>query len=240
MSRSVSRSVKILRSVIPLVLLLAGAGAGAVAQPAAPESLSFRLSRPGAPIPSYSLTVQSDGSTVYQVSYPPEVPKYSPYVDTIQALPNIDVTMNVNLTPATTAKLFELARATGGFRSGCESKAKHIANSGAKTLTYTSSAGAATCTFNFSEDKNVVALLTTFTGIAYTLDAGRQLELKHRYDRLALDPETENLVTAVRQGSALELSTIAPALRALVDDPQVLERVRNRAANLLALAATSP
>jgi len=200
--------------------------------PASAEAVSFQFERPGAPIPSFTLMVQPDGNAVYRVSYPPEVPKYSPYAATLRAQPNTEVTMNVSLTPRTVQALFDEIRSTDGFAHGCASRAKNIASTGKKTISYRG----ATCTYDYADDKTIVALTRNFEGIAFTLDEGRKLDLKHRYDRLALDPETEYLVEAVQRGEAVDLSLIAPTLRSLADDPQVLERVRTRAANLLAIA----
>jgi hypothetical protein len=206
-------------------------------QPPAPaETVSFHFERPGAPLPSFTLTVQPDGNAVYRVSYPPEVPKYSPYAETLRAQPNTEVTMNVALATATAQALFDRVRSTNGFARGCASRAKNIASTGNKTIAY----AGATCTYDYADDKTIVALTRTFEGIAFTLDEGRKLELKHRYDRLALDPETQYLIEAVQRGDAVELALIAPTLRSLADDPQVLERVRTRAANLLAQTAPKP
>ncbi len=204
-----------------------------------PESVTFTLDRHGLPVPSFDLKVNSDGSAIYHVFYPPEVPKFSPYAATQAALPPTEVTLHTMLTPATTARLFDQVRGTGGFRNGCASKAKNIADTGAKTLTYLSPAGKAECTFNYTEDKTIQALNNTFQSIALTLDEGRRLEEKHRFDRLALDPESYYLVKMVKEGRASELLTIAPILQSLVDDPQVLERVRSRAAKLLEQATAS-
>jgi hypothetical protein len=215
----------------------------AIPQPAPPpqtETIAFHFERPGLPVPVFTLTVHSDGSAVYQASYRPEVPRYSPYAATIEAQLDTQVTTNVTLTPATTAKLFDEVRSTHNFAKGCASKAKNIASSGKKTLTYTAPSGTASCSYDYTEDKTIYALTSTFQAIAFTLDEGRKLEIKHRYDRLALDPETEYLVNAARDGSAVELTLIAPILRSLADDPQVLERVRTRAASLLAQAGSVP
>jgi hypothetical protein len=211
----------------------------AYSQQSPTDTITFRFERQ-APIPSYTMTIHGDGTAIYQVSYPPEVPRYSPYAESIKALPNTDVTMKVTLSSAGAAKLFERLRSTNGFSGGCASKAKHIADTGTKTLTFTSSSSTHACVYNYAEDKTIVAITSTLQAIALTLDEGRKLETKHRYDRLALDPETEFLVSAAQQGTAVEFGTIAPVLRSIADDPQVLERVRSRASNLLALAAATP
>ena len=204
------------------------------------ETITFHFERPGLPVPVFTLTVHADGTAIYQASYRPEIPKYSPYAATLAAQPDTQVTQNVTLTPATTARLFDEVRTTHDFANGCASKAKNIASSGKKTLTYAAGLQAATCTYDYTEDKTIYALTNTFQAIALTLDEGRKLEISHRYDRLALDPETEYLVGAVRAGSAVEVGLIAPVLRALADDPQVLERVRTRASELLAQSGVTP
>ena len=200
--------------------------------PANGDQVSFKFERAGNYIPNYTLTVRGDGSAVYQVSYPPEVPKYSPYAATMKAQPNTEVTTKVMLAPATVEKLFERVKSTDGFRGGCASKAKNIADTGTKTLTY----GSASCVYNYTEDKTIEAITKTMMGVAYTLDEGRRIEREHKYDRLALDPETENLVKAVKSGMACGIEAIASVLQSLADDPQVLERVRARAVMLLAAA----
>jgi hypothetical protein len=210
------------------------------AAPPQPETITFHFERPGLPVPVFTLTVHADGAAVYEASVRPEVPKYSPYAASIAVQPDTQVKFNVTLTPATTAKLFEEVRSTHNLPNACASKAKNIASTGKKTLSYTSRAGTETCTYDYTEDKTIYALTSTLQAIALTLDEGRKLESKHRYDRLALDPETEYLVNAFHDGNAVELSVIAPTLRSLADDPQVLERVRMRAAKLLAQAGAAP
>jgi hypothetical protein len=204
------------------------------------ETITFHFERQGLPVPIFTLTVHSDGTALYQAAYRPEVPKYSPYAASMAAQPNTEVTTNVTLTPATTSRLFEQVRSTHQFARGCASKAKNIASSGKKVLSYLAGTESATCAYDYTEDKTIATLTNSFEAIAFTLDEGRKLVSLHRYDRLGLDPESEYLMKAARDGSAMELSLIAPTLQALVDDPQVLERVRVRAAQLLAQAGATP
>jgi hypothetical protein len=72
-------------------------------------------------------------------------------------------------------------------------------------------------------------------GIAETMDEGRELDRLHRYDRLGLDDAMASLTEEVSNGSAREVGTIAPSLRAIAADAEVLQRVRARAAALLNL-----
>ena len=50
--------------------------------------------------------------------------------------------------------------------------------------------------------------------------------MEHKYDRLALYGEMTTLSEMVKDGRAMEVGLIAKELRALVDDPEVLEKVR--------------
>lgn len=207
--------------------------------PPAQRSIAFHYERSGMAVPRFTLTVRADGSAIYQATYTSEASPYSPYAATQRPQPNTEATTEVTLTPATTARLFDAVRATRNFADGCASKAKNIASSGKKSLTYTAGPETASCAYDYTEDKTIVQLTDTFEAIAFTLDEGRKLEHEHRYDRLALDAETQNLVGAVQSGAAVEIAPIAPILRSLADDPQVLERVRSRAATLLAQAAAT-
>lgn len=187
----------------------------------------------GTLLTSYVLTVSEDGRSIYAANYPAERPRYSPYQAASEPAPDTQVSIPVMLSPATTRMLFERVRATNGLQ-GCESALKNIAKTGIKTLSLTSIEGTVKCSWNFSEDRNVAVVEKAFEAIAFTLDEGRRLEQKHKYDRLALDLEVQLLVDNVKRGSAIELETISPVLRGIADDSQVLERVRAKAVKLLA------
>jgi hypothetical protein len=115
----------------------------------------------------------------------------------------------------------------------CASKAKNIADTGKKTLTYTGADGSGSCTYNYSENKTIDTVTSTFQGIASTMDEGRRLEFLHKYDRLGLDAEMISLTQEAEAGRALELGTIAPTLAVIADDTAVIQRVRLRAQKML-------
>jgi hypothetical protein len=115
----------------------------------------------------------------------------------------------------------------------CETKAKNIAKSGEKTIRYEEAGKVAECTFNYSDDAGLMGAIATFQAIADTMQRGERLQHELRYDRLGLDAEMESLVDAQKSGSAIEIENIAPVLEALVNDDQVIDRVRRRAARLL-------
>ena len=210
------------------------------AQP--PAVLSFHFERTGLPVPEYTLTVHEDGTGTYAATYlapPPDSSRYGPSNVSSPVAAPAQVTRPITLSPQTTARLFERVRSTNGFRGGCDSKQKNIADTGAKTLNYTGSGGTANCNYNYSDNKAIASVTETFQGIAQTLDEGRSIDLKHRYDRLGLDRELSVLADQIHEGHALEVATIAPILQSLCDDAQVMERVRKRAAGLLVASGTA-
>jgi hypothetical protein len=202
---------------------------------AAMARVSFQFEHPVAVVPRFTLTVNEDGKASYTAEQPlrPVDTRFSRGRENgaTPEMQHIDKTMV--LTQATTAKIFELARSLDRFNLTCESTAKNVADMGKKTLQYTGPEGDGECVYNYSGDKRVVALTAMLQGIGVTLDFGRRLEFEHRFDRLALDQETQDLVEAVEEGHAVEPSVIARTLRSIAQDTEVLERVRGRAASLL-------
>jgi hypothetical protein len=118
----------------------------------------------------------------------------------------------------------------------CNSKAKNLANTGKKTLSYAGPDGSGSCVYNYSDSREVEMLTNVFLGIAYTMDEGRRLEFLHRYDRLGLDAEMTAMEDSVKMGRALELNTIEPVLTSIAKDTAVMQRVRQQAAKFLETA----
>ena len=214
------------------------AAAQTAAPTAAPEpdalatkqaEVSFQFDRTGLPVPHFTLRVREDGTSRYQADQA-ETPATATSMRG-ESAQHID--RSVNLTRDTIGKIFKAARASNYFNIECASKAKNIADTGKKTLSYTGSDGSGSCTYNYSELKTIDTLTNTFLAIAYTMDEGRRLEFLHRYDRLGLDAEMRLLKQEAEAGRAMELGTIAPALAAIVDDTAVIQRVRLLAQKML-------
>ena len=194
-----------------------------------PAEVSFQFDRTGLPVPRFTLSLHEDGTGTYKADQA-EIPA-TPTSMRGQAAQHID--RSLNLTPATVTKIFKAARALNYFNIECASKAKNIADTGKKTLTYTGADGSGSCTYNYSENKSVDTLSNSFLAIAYTMDEGRRLEFLHRYDRLGLDAEMISLGQEIEAGRAMELGTITPVLAAIADDTAVIQRVRLRAQKML-------
>ncbi len=198
-------------------------------------TVRFQFERAGVPVPRFRLVVRADGTGSYEGDEEQSTARM-PLADARPAAP-VHIERQISITPATTEKIFKTARAERYFGKTCASKAKNIADTGVKTLSYEGPDGRGACTYNYREDKNVVMLTDLFLGIAETLDEGRKLEFKRRYDRLGLDAELDVLEQANAAGRAVELETIAPLLHQLADDADLMQRVRLRAGKLLDRAA---
>ncbi len=228
------------------LLLLAG-GISAPAHGEAPPTSSpaaevtFGLVRAGIPVPKYLFTVHEDGTGTYAGE---ELPLTA--IQTISAESASQsahaarqgseaFSQPITLSPATVHRIFALAHALKEFNTTCASKAKNVADTGTKTLSYRDRSTTGSCTYNFSENKNVIQLTDLFYGMAETMDEGRRLEHLHRFDRLGLDAAMAFLAQEVTEGRALELGSIAGTLRSLAGDTDLMQRVRVRASQLLSL-----
>jgi hypothetical protein len=225
------------RTALALLLFLAAASLHTLtAQSPAPlPQISFDFTRPGLPTPKFTLTLSADGTGTYAGQ---EIPTPSRYSNVLPAPRPFERT--VTLSEATTKKIFDLAGSTPFSDSLCASKAKNIADTGTKIIMYTNAGERRSCTYNYTEQKDVAALTTLFLNLTETMDEGRHLEFMHRFDRLGLDAELISFTRELDEGRAMEPATIAPVLHSLADDSALLQRVRTRAAALLAKIPQNP
>ena len=118
----------------------------------------------------------------------------------------------------------------------CETKQKNIAQTGTKTIFYSLGPALSHCTFNYSDDEDLNAAAATFQSIAETIQAGDKLKHKHRFDHLGLDAELDSLLARAKDGGAIELQNIAPILKSIVEDDEIMSPSRRKAKSLLELA----
>jgi hypothetical protein len=234
--RTVIRIVLESALVISSALTVAAQTAAPAADPSAAKQaeVSFQFDRTGLSVPRFTLRLRDDGTGSYQADQA-EIAATATSMRG-QAAQHID--RPIKLTSGTVAKIFKTAHAADHFNIECASKLKNIADTGKKTLTYTGADGSGSCTYNYSENKSIDTLTSTFLAIAYTIDEGRRLEFLHRYDRLGLDAEMISFSQELEAGRALELGTISPVLAAIVDDTAVIQRVRLRAQKMLEQVAS--
>jgi len=226
------------RAAVPSEAAPASAAKGGTA------TVMYQFERPGLAVPRFQVLVREDGTGRYEAEEAaPGLPGtqigegQTGAGQTGAAGSSSHVKREITISAATAAKIFKAARAERYFGVACASKAKNIADTGTKTLSYEGTDGKGSCTYNYTEKKDISMLTDLFLGIATTLDEGRKLEFKRRYDHLGLDAELDVLAQASESGRALELVTIAPLLRELANDTEMMQRVRLRSAKLLDRAA---
>jgi hypothetical protein len=192
---------------------------------------SFTLDWPGAPTPHWSIEVdQTVGD------------KSSGRYDELGAGETASAprTHPITVTKATSDRLRSAYKTVANGK--CETKLKHLAQTGTKRLAYTMDGSDvwSSCTYNYSDDAALMDATAAFEAIAETMQYGARLQHEHRFDRLSLDAEIDSLVAEAKDGRAIELQNIAPALRSIVEDDRVIERVRRKAARMLQDAGVAP
>jgi hypothetical protein len=210
---------------VTAVVLAAILTAAHAQSPAADPTSGFRLKvvydRPGLPVPHWQITVPDRGLSEYTGK------------PTAGGDPGV---LTFRMSNAGRARLGTLLQDSNGMQP-CETKAKGIANMGAKVIDYTPAGGPEQhCAFNYTDNKPLSQALDYVLAIAGTLQVGTELERLHRYDRLGLDPVMSRFSEDAKQGRATEIGAIRPTLESLATDVAVLERVRARAQQLLDLA----
>ena len=131
------------------------------------------------------------------------------------------------------ARVFQTAYRYKLFNTGCESHLK-VAFQGTKTFRYSGPTGSGSCTFNYSKDKEIQSLSDSLIAVEQTIMEGARLELLLKHDPLGLDREMHYLVQAAKDGRAQQMCVIKGILVQLAADPEVLDRVRKWADELLA------
>jgi hypothetical protein len=192
----------------------------------APTQASVRFSfdwAQGFPWQSYSITVQSDGKSRFDgIPHADETNDTDAYQQ--------DFTMS----DANRQKVFELAQTLHYFQGDYDSHVKHVAQTGKKTLQYQSPQANGSTTYNYSQNPDIEQLTHLFEGIATTIDFGRKLAFQYRFDKLGMDERLKQLEDLQASHGVEELQIIAPMLRKIWNDPNLMNISRESARRLLA------
>lgn len=212
----------------PLLVLGAQSQDAPVEIPTAHTSATqiiFKFDRPvaGVAVPHYTMELRSDGTGSY-------------HAETLNPQGQTQIVDRpLTFTPTTVKAAFAAAQQIRDSKVPCASIGKNIADTGTKTLTVHDPKVSTDldCTYNYSENKPIIALTTLFQGTEETLEQGRILDFKRRFDRLGLDAAMTDLVASVEAGRAIELGNISSTLQSIAANPELIKRVRIHAASLL-------
>jgi hypothetical protein len=147
-----------------------------------------------------------------------------------------DYTLNFTMSANDARKIFKLTQRAKYFNGDFDYKAHRIANTGKKTLTYADETRHFQTVYNHSENKAIEELTSLFQGISSTIEFGRKLQFKHKYDKLGLEADLKAMEDAEANHNLAELQIIAATLKDIADDASVLNIARARARRLLAKA----
>ena len=195
----------------------------------------------------YIITVKSDGPSTYlsrsgsrpvqadeyrqDKRWREEKPAASPSND-----PDPDFNVEFTMSSANAQRIFKDAEQADYFNGSFDYTKHAIANTGRKTLTYADPSRHFQTTFNFSENKAVDDLAHLFQAMSNTIEFGRKLEFKHKYDKLGLEGDLKAMENAMESHNLAELQIIAPTLQSIADDSSVMNIARARAKRLLSKA----
>jgi len=195
----------------------------------------------------YLITVRSDGPSTYlsrnplgavQTDENPPDKKWRSEEKAAAPPADKDPDFHVEFTisQANAQRIFKDAQAANYFNGNFDFTKHAVANTGHKTLTYGDPVRYFQTTFNLSENKAVDDLAHLFQAISNTIEFGRKLEFKHKYDKLGLEGDLKAMEDAMENHNLAELQIIAPTLQSIADDSSVLNIARARAKRLLSKA----
>jgi len=187
-----------------------------------PATVTFTLDFPNSEPDHYLISVASDGRASYESNG-----KLSP--DAQGDAFHLDFA----LSPATRARIFDLAKRAYYFQGDVDSKKRNLASTGRKTLSYKDDQRSTEATYNYSPIPAVQELTQIFQNLSATLEFGRRLEYFHHYQKLALDDELKRMEETAKENGLIELNAVGSILRQIANDNSVINPVRARAQRLL-------
>jgi hypothetical protein len=180
----------------------------------------------------YVISVDSSGNTSYQSWTADPAAAQSVAGDAYQ--------WKFTMSAAARDRIFALARQLRYFDGDFEYHKHRVAFTGEKTLAYADPDRQDETRYNWSENPGINELTALFQGMSATIESGRRLERRHRFDHLGLDQELKNLELLVTEHQATELQLITPILERVAGDPAVLNIARQRARHILQVAGAPP
>lgn len=182
--------------------------------------ISFTLDFPQGTPPFYNIAIDSTGRAEYK-STPKPKNEGDPYeLKFVASLP-------------TRTRLFELARELNFFRGNFNYTRSKIAFTGTKTLMFRNGQEEHQTSYNWSDNPRIQEITTLFQNMEQTIELGRQLEDKYRFDKLGVDAVLKALEQDAKENRLAEIQAIEPILTKVLRDPGVMNISRRRAEFLL-------
>jgi hypothetical protein len=186
-----------------------------------PPIITFTQAWPDAIPPYYAIAVDGSGRTTYH-STPSAPQSGNPY----------DV--KFVLSETTRTRIFDLAKQMNFFRGNFDYRKSRIAFTGTKTLKFQNGKEEQQTSYNWSDNLAMQEITKIFQNMSETIELGRAVADKYRYDRLGVDSEMKKLEQATKDDRTAELQAIEPILSRIAKDPGMMNITRHRAELLLA------
>jgi len=213
---------------LSLCLLLAAPAFGqtSAANTAVP-TVTFTLVFPNASPSKYSIEVTADGRATYQSDPASEASTGEPYM------------YRFSMASEDRNKIFNAVKQLKYFNQDFEFRKGKVAFTGNKTLAYKDGDRNFQSTYNWSNNTTVQQLTDLFEGLAETMEFGRRLDYYHTHDKLGLDAELKRLQEMDKDHQLAEIQAIAPILKSIAADQNVLNISRRRAEAILSSVSPS-
>ena len=193
-------------------------------------TVTFTCDFPNSEPSHYVVSVSADGHSSYVSN--------GKLTSDSESAPDDPWRLEFMVSQAANARVFDLAQRANYFEGQIDLRKKKLAFTGTKTLTYKDAQKSTRASYNYSLVPAVQELTTFFQSLSTTLEFGRRLDFYLHYQKLALDEELKQMEEMASRGGLEEISSVAPVLQKVADDPAVIKVVRARAQRLLLLAGT--
>ncbi|HEV2233605.1 MAG TPA: hypothetical protein VGV68_09410 [Terriglobia bacterium] len=139
----------------------------------------------------------------------------------------------LQLSPATTQRLFALAHALNDFKSIDLESHKNVANLGRKTFTYEEGGQKNRVEFNYSLRREAQELADLFEKIGSVQEHIKTLEFATKYDPLSLPQELLQIQIELNNKALADPEMMAPVLRQITRNSRFLHLAQARARDIL-------
>lgn len=218
------KAARVLLGLLVLVsinsLAQTGDAAASKSNHSAVPTVMFTVDWPEAEPSHYVLTIEASGAAVYQSTGGKAVGG-QPY------------SLKFNVSEATRSRVFDTAKALDYFNRDFEYKKGKIAFTGKKTLAYSDSERKFETSYNWSDNASLRKFTELLQSISTTLEFGRSLSYRRRYDKLGLNAELKRMDELAAGGHLAELQVLRPDLEQIAGDSTVMEIARQKARRLL-------
>ncbi len=139
----------------------------------------------------------------------------------------------LQLSPDTTARLFELAARLGYFHSIALESRQAVANLGLKTFRYEKDGATNQVQFNYTLRQDANELVNWFERIGCVMQHQVALEYAMKYDHLGLPRELLQIKQDLAKKALADPELLVPVLEQIAQDSRYLNVAKNRAQDIL-------